>query len=258
MTINGLKYNSQLLEVFFSFKGEEGFNMTVAIKQGKAYNDDRTKGLPMSFRISEDNVLVGRQEAIQQNLTRKKCSLSDAIEIVKDAIKNCITGYSKNICCQVTAKGLNLYNGDLDGLVKQTGWINSITTTENKPIIEMSDIEYYVYCPMCKKYFCGSDYLYSIFAADEKALWFANMVMHYRHSHITSWNKCWGYGGRYYRSGWFGDYDEEKAKVNERAKRQILRKCKDYLKANGFTVDVLDKLQNTTDETREVAMKILG
>ena len=28
MTINGLKYNSQLLEFFFSFKGEEGFNIT--------------------------------------------------------------------------------------------------------------------------------------------------------------------------------------------------------------------------------------
>ena len=129
----------------------------------------------------------------------------------------------------------------------------------DKPLFKDFDtFDYMVYCPICKHYFDGSEYLKTVFLDDEKALWFANMVMHYRHSHITSWNKCWGYGGRYYRSGWFGDYDEEKAKVNERAKRQILRKCKDYLKANGFTKDVLDKLQNTTEETREVAMKILG
>ena len=85
-----------------------------------------------------------------------------------------------------------------------------------------------VYCPICNRWFEGSSYLFEEFKDDEKAIWLSNMVTHYRHTHITSWNKCWGYGGRFYRSGWFGDYDTEKQKVNERAKRQIIRKAKDF------------------------------
>ena len=115
---------------------------------------------------------------------------------------------------------------------------------------------YTVYCPICNVRFEGSDYLKTIFE-DERALWLANMVMHYRHTHITSWNKYWGYGGWYYRqASHFGNYDEEKAKVNERAKRQIARKCKEYIVNNNVNKDVFMMLQNTTEETIKLVEKI--
>ncbi|MDD2200417.1 MAG: hypothetical protein PHX84_02090 [Candidatus Shapirobacteria bacterium] len=85
-----------------------------------------------------------------------------------------------------------------------------------------------IICPICGETSQCSDYLKKIFK-DEKVLWFANMVTHYQHDHITSWDKCWGKNGYRYRQGWFGDYDEEKAKVNERAKRQIIRKCENFV-----------------------------
>lgn len=113
-----------------------------------------------------------------------------------------------------------------------------------------------VFCPICLNYFPESEFLKTVFA-DERTRWLANMVTHYRHTHITSWNKCWGYGGRYYRTGWFGDYDEEKEKVNERAKRQIIRKCTKYLIFNVITVDHFLELQNTSSETVELATKKL-
>lgn len=115
----------------------------------------------------------------------------------------------------------------------------------------------YFFCPLCGEWFAGSDYLFETFKGDHKAIWLSNMVTHYRHGHITSWNKCWGYGGYSYRYGWFGDYDEEKAKVNERAKRQIIRKATDFLIENGFTSEDFKKLKNTTQETIDLAVKKL-
>ena len=83
------------------------------------------------------------------------------------------------------------------------------------------------------------------------------MVTHYRHNHIDSWNKCWGRHGSRYRSNWFGDYEEEKIKVNERAKRQIIRKGKDILNRLGITPDHFRRLQNTEQKTMELANKNL-
>ena len=114
---------------------------------------------------------------------------------------------------------------------------------------------YTVYCPICDERFDGSDYLKTVFK-DERSLWLANMVMHYRHDHISSWNKCWGrYGYYYQRAAHFGNYDEEKTKVNERAKRQIVRKCKDYVVSNNINADIFKMLQNTTEETLKVVEK---
>jgi hypothetical protein len=113
------------------------------------------------------------------------------------------------------------------------------------------------WCPMCKEWDTLSDYLMKIFKDNPKSLWFANMVTHYRHSHITSWNKCWGYGGKNYRRGWFKDYEDEKSKVNERAKRQILRKCKEFMKFHKFSTDDILILENNSSKTIELANKIL-
>lgn len=109
---------------------------------------------------------------------------------------------------------------------------------------------YRVYCPMCNEYFGGSKYLRNVFKNNDKLLWFANMVTHYRHEHITSWNKCWGDGGSSYRNKWFSDYDTEKEMVNERAKRQIIRKCKEYMLFYSFSANDIKRLKGTEEKNR--------
>ena len=115
----------------------------------------------------------------------------------------------------------------------------------------------YKVCPICGQEIKQSDYLETIIK-DDKVRYLANLVTHYRHSHISSWNKCWGNYGHHYRNGWFGDYDEEKRKVNERAKRQIIRKATKHLISIGIVVEHFEMLQGTTEETLQVARKKLG
>lgn len=104
------------------------------------------------------------------------------------------------------------------------------------------------FCPMCNNYFKESEYLSTVIS-NPRTLWLANMVTHYRHNHITSWNKCWGRYGGYYQGYWFGDYDEEKSKVNERAKRQIIRKCLSFLQAKSIVKADFEGLEYNSPET---------
>lgn len=120
----------------------------------------------------------------------------------------------------------------------------------------LNSIKEKLFCPICSSEFLGSDYLRVVFK-DYKTRWLANMVTHYRHNHITSWNKCWGKNGSRYRSNWFGDYDAEKMKINERAKRQIIRKAKQYLNTNGINVSHFLELENTEERTITLATKVL-
>ncbi len=130
---------------------------------------------------------------------------------------------------------------------------------DEPPIITHNQYHQTCYCPICDRRFPTSEYLGKVFKDDEKTMWLANMVMHYPHNHITSWNKYWGYRGWAYRNAaHFGDYDEEKAKVNERAKRQIARKCTKYIIDNDINYDVFNKLQGTTEETLKVVEKIFA
>jgi hypothetical protein len=112
------------------------------------------------------------------------------------------------------------------------------------------------YCPLCKNNLIISDYLQEVFGNDEKALWLTNMVTHYRHTHITSWNKCWGYNGGQYRQNWFRNYEEEKKKVNERAKRQIIRKASDYILYHSIDLNTFNKLQNNDTKTIMLLNKV--
>jgi hypothetical protein len=98
--------------------------------------------------------------------------------------------------------------------------------------------------PISKTYQRESEYLATVFQ-DEKERWLANMVTRYRHHHITWWDRCWGPNGGRYQGNWFGDYDEEKAKVNEQAKRQIIRKSLDYLLQHEIGIEVFQALQGT-------------
>lgn len=113
-------------------------------------------------------------------------------------------------------------------------------------------------CPICNKHVTESEYLNNTFNNDPHANYLSHLVTHYRHNHITSWNKCWGYNGNRYRQGWFGDYEQEKIKVNERAKRQLIRKGRDVFRSIGITSDTFLKLQNTDEATMTLALKILS
>jgi hypothetical protein len=115
-----------------------------------------------------------------------------------------------------------------------------------------------VFCPLCKDYFPESDYLRTVIH-NKKTLWIANMVTHYRHTHIKSWNRCWdSQGGNRYRSGWFENYDSEKSDVNERAKRQIVRKCSDYLRHFNITPQDFEELEYNEEKTLELIQKKLS
>ncbi len=116
------------------------------------------------------------------------------------------------------------------------------------------DNSYKVYCPICDYWFYGSEYLMTLYENNDYMLWFANMVTHYRDTHIKSWNKWWGYYGNYDRKKWFKNYVSE---VNERAKRQIIRKCYSFMKNNGFTLKNLGELITVKEETIKVAIKLL-
>lgn len=133
---------------------------------------------------------------------------------------------------------------------------DSFGTLILKPIVVEEYIEQY--CPICNQYFRTSTYLNSKFT-DEKVRWLANMVTHYRHVHVTSWDKCWGSNRiPYYKSNLHLDYETEKIKVNERGKRQILRKCIDQMKADGFTVNDVLALKKTERKTSDLYRKLLG
>ena len=130
------------------------------------------------------------------------------------------------------------------------------TGTIEMEIIKIEVIDQF--CPICNSYFETSGYLNQEIE-DEHAKWLANMVTHYRHFHITSWDKTWGRNGHHYRKVWCNnlDYDGMKVIVNERAKRQILRKCKKVMIDNGFTVEHVLQLSHTDNKTIELYKKLL-
>lgn len=113
-------------------------------------------------------------------------------------------------------------------------------------------------CPICNCKVSKSEYLSDVFRDKPKINYLAHLVTHYRHHHITSWNRCWGYSGNRYRGDWFGDYDEEKQIVNERAKRQIIRKGKEVLLQLGITPTDFSELQGTEEKTMDVAKRYLS
>ncbi|MFZ1809319.1 MAG: hypothetical protein WAU36_18945 [Cyclobacteriaceae bacterium] len=121
---------------------------------------------------------------------------------------------------------------------------------------KLENVTYY-FNPAIGEYMKGSMHLDSAIK-DHRVCWLANMVTYYRHT-LPSWNRCWGENGRHYRSGWFGDYDSEKIKVNERQKRKIARKHLDFIKTNGITVEHFKMLMNTDRQTIEIVeLKLNG
>lgn len=110
------------------------------------------------------------------------------------------------------------------------------------------------YDPISGTYQPESEYLLTVFS-DDRTRWFANMITRYRHYHVKWWDRCWGRHGGRYQGHWFGDYDEEKAKVNETAKRQIIRKCSDFIIYHDIGIEAIESLQNTGEKTLELLRK---
>ena len=106
-------------------------------------------------------------------------------------------------------------------------------------------------CLLCGK-IISSSYLNSVLK-DDKVYQLACMVMHYRHEHVKYYNNSVGYVCHYTNV----EYEEFKTLVNERAKRQILRKAKDKLIEKGFGVKHFAELKNTDEKTLALARKIL-
>lgn len=106
-------------------------------------------------------------------------------------------------------------------------------------------------CPICNEKFMESESLFEAFKDDTKTKFLSNLVRHY-------WNKCWGPYGDKYRGHWFKDYSLEKSKVNNRAKRQIIRKSGPVLKNMGIGPRHFRKLQETDAKTIDLALKVLG
>ena len=98
-----------------------------------------------------------------------------------------------------------------------------------------------------------SSYLYAIFKEDYKLLWLANMITHYRHVHVNWYNRA--NSNHYYLKHY--DHDSAKIEQNERAKRQIIRKCSKLLIEHFITSEDFKKLQHSKKQTIELAEKFL-
>ena len=64
--------------------------------------------------------------------------------------------------------------------------------------------------------------------------------------------------GHLYRRSYSFDYDSAKTDVNERAKRQIIRKATAYLIHYGIDVKTFEGLDYNEDKTLELAVKKLS
>jgi len=107
-----------------------------------------------------------------------------------------------------------------------------------------------VFCPLCGTRFSPSEYLCTVFQ-NPKINWLAQMVCHYRHNHIEYYDNGVGFQAS------IGQHEVFKHLVNERIKRQIIRKCQAYMKRLGLKARDLKELQGTTEETLALAGQLL-
>ncbi len=95
------------------------------------------------------------------------------------------------------------------------------------------DTHQLVWCPKCGVTFKQFGYLKIAFRQNRPGLHAAALVTHYRHSHVKSHDRAWS--NRHYANAIPGyDYDEYKAKVNNQAKRQLIRAIAKQLKENTY------------------------
>lgn len=106
-------------------------------------------------------------------------------------------------------------------------------------------------CPICGNEFKFSSYLHAAIP-DEKTRLVANLITHYRHEHQKSWENQYKYISRVYNEN---IYEKAKSEHNNRAKRQILRKCKPWITENGIAQYNFMELQDNDEKTIELIKK---
>lgn len=106
-------------------------------------------------------------------------------------------------------------------------------------------------CPICGNEFKFSSYLNTAIT-NEKTRLVANLITHYRHEHQKSWENQYKYISRFYDEN---TYENAKIEHNNRAKRQILRKCKDWIRVNGITPENFMELKDNDEKTLELINK---
>jgi hypothetical protein len=65
--------------------------------------------------------------------------------------------------------------------------------------------------------------LHEIFRDDYYAEWAANLVTHYRHFHIKYYDRSWRSSAYASKNPEYREHEDFKIKVNNRAKRQLIR-----------------------------------
>lgn len=108
-------------------------------------------------------------------------------------------------------------------------------------------------CPICGGEYKFSEYLHTAIS-DEKIRLIANLITHYRHEHQKSWESQYKYISSYCQNSEF-EYAKAKSEHNNRAKRQILRKCKGWIEENKLTKNHFLALQDNDEKTIELINK---
>ena len=122
-----------------------------------------------------------------------------------------------------------------------------------KKFVEVEKDSCVFFNPVTGKYSDGSPYLFETFKDNPKTLWIANMVTFMRHQ-LKSYESSYQ-NSKYANKIPYYDYDEYKAMVNERQKRNIAKKFTALLKEHNITVEDVKLLQGTTEETIKVWTK---
>ena len=214
----------------------------------------RKKLIPTEEKIFHFQRII---QSINKNNFDHECFVMLSIHYLIGIISN------ENVLIIRTRQHPSIYKNETRCLYKE---FRTITTPNSNlkwdyesQLIRKNSSLYQVYCPLCNDWFGGSHYLSTVFE-DERSLWLANMVTHYRHSHLKSWDKMWGrYGGYYQQAAHYRDedYEDRKSEINERAKRQIARKALNFLIDNMIEIDVFKSLQGTTEITIKTVSELL-
>lgn len=110
----------------------------------------------------------------------------------------------------------------------------------------------YRFCPVCEGYTIEvSDYLSGLLSG--RLLFFANLITHYRHCHIASWDSMRESAG-YLKASHY-NYKPVRKKANNQIKRAVLKKYHLWFKEKGFTKEDF-RLQNNDEETNEIIEKL--
>lgn len=117
-----------------------------------------------------------------------------------------------------------------------------------KNYVEYIGPQTYFYCVTCNDWFKESEFLRTAIP-NLHTLWIANMITHHRHVHLKHWDKTWSNVNDRYRMAPKGDYETEKRKVNEQAKRVLLRKHADFLIKYGFKTEHFLGLEYNDEKT---------